>query len=151
MPYHISRDEHLGFLLERYVSAPQQLSASLEDYLEAIYHVVEAKQAARAKDIAARLHVSGSSVTGALHALAKREFINYAPYDVITLTPEGRRIAEDVVRRHRVLRTFFTRVLDVADDEADEAACRMEHAVPRSILERFIAFAESHGVSMQKC
>jgi DtxR family transcriptional regulator, Mn-dependent transcriptional regulator len=133
------------------VSTPRPLSASLEDYLEAIYHVVAANQVARAKDIAARLQVSGSSVTGALHALAKREFINYTPYDVITLTPEGHRVAQDVVRRHRVLRTFFTRVLDVAEDEADEAACRMEHAVPRLILERFVAFAESHGISMQKC
>ena len=133
------------------MSAPQPLSASLEDYLEAIYHIVAAKQAARAKDIAARLKVSGSSVTGALHALAKRELINYAPYDIITLTDEGHRIAADVVRRHCVLRRFFTDVLDVPHAEADDAACRMEHAIPRAILQRIIAFAESQGVNMQTC
>ena len=45
-----------------------QLSASLEDYIEAIYHIVAEKQVARGKDIAARLNVSGASVTEALRA-----------------------------------------------------------------------------------
>jgi DtxR family Mn-dependent transcriptional regulator len=40
------------------------LSASLEDYLEAIFHIVAEKQAARVKDIAKRLSVNNSSVTG---------------------------------------------------------------------------------------
>ena len=65
------------------------LSASLEDYLKAIFRIVAVKQAARAKDISARLSVSNSSVTGALRTLADRGLINYAPYDLITLTPLG--------------------------------------------------------------
>jgi len=48
------------------------LSASLEDYLEAIYHIVQKKQAARAKDIVQRLRVKNSSVTGAMRALADK-------------------------------------------------------------------------------
>ncbi len=117
------------------------LSASLEDYLEAIFHIIAEKQAARAKDISKRLKVGGSSVTGALRSLAERGLINYAPYDVITLTADGRKIAEDVVRRHEVLRDFFVKVLAVEYGEADEAACKMEHAIPKTILERFIDFA----------
>ena len=120
----------------------EALSASLEDYLEAIFHITAQKQAARAKDIAKRLKVSGSSVTGALRSLAKRGLINYAPYDIITLTTEGQRVAEDVTRRHEVLRDFFVKVLAVGDREADQAACRMEHSIPREILERFVQFAE---------
>ena len=54
------------------------LSASLEDYLKAIFRIVAVKQAARAKDISARLNVSNSSVTGALRTLADRGLINYA-------------------------------------------------------------------------
>lgn len=119
-----------------------ELSASLEDYLEAIFRVIEKKQAARATDIAERLHVGRSSVTGALRALAERELINYAPYDLITLTDKGRRVAADVVRRHEVLRDFFVKVLAVPDADAEAAACRMEHAVPEGVLQRFIEFVE---------
>jgi len=118
------------------------LSASLEDYIEAIYHIVARKRAARAKDIAQRLHVNNSSVTGALHALSERGLVNYAPYDVITLTDEGTTVAKDVVHRHEVLRDFFVRVLSVDAVEAEDAACRMEHAVPATIVERFVRFVE---------
>lgn len=117
------------------------LTASLEDYLEAIFHIIAEKQAVRPKDIAKRLRVSNSSVTGALRSLADKKLINYAPYDVIALTADGRKVAKDVVRRHETLRDFFVRVLAVEYAEADEAACRMEHAIPKTILERFIDFA----------
>ena len=75
----------------------ERLSASLEDYLEAIFHVVEAKQASRAKDIADRLNVNSSSVTSALHALKERGLVNYEPYDLVTLTPEGLRIEAQTI------------------------------------------------------
>jgi DtxR family Mn-dependent transcriptional regulator len=118
------------------------LTASLEDYLEAIFHIIAEKQAVRPKDIARRLQVSNASVTGALRALADKALINYAPYDVITLTESGTEAAKDVIRRHEVLRDFFVKVLAVQEKDADEAACRMEHSIPKVILERLIAFAE---------
>ena len=63
-----------------------ELSGNMEDYLEAIFHIVSEKSAARAKDIAAFLNVKNSSVTGALRHLSEKGFINYTPYDIITLT-----------------------------------------------------------------
>ncbi len=122
--------------------ASEALTASMEDYLEAIYHIVRKKQAARAKDIARRLTVNNSSVTGALRTLSEKGYINYAPYDVITLTPKGHKYAEDVVRRHEALMDFFTKVLCVEAQEASDAACKMEHAVSRTILDRLIRFVE---------
>ena len=88
-----------------------RVSASLEDYLEAIYHTVEAKGAARAKDIVMRMGVHNSSVTQALRSLSEKELVNYAPYDVITLTDAGERIALDVVKRHTTLSAFLNKVL----------------------------------------
>ena len=118
------------------------LTPSLEDYLEAIFHIIAQKQAVRPKDIAKRLKVSNSSVTGALRSLAERKLINYAPYDVISLTPSGKAAAKDVIRRHEILRDFFVKVLAVDELNADKAACQMEHSIPKVILERFIQFAE---------
>jgi len=117
-------------------AAQTALSASLEDYLEAIWHVEAAKGAARAKDIADRLGVNASSVTAALQTLAERGLVNYAPYDIVTLTAAGRPAAERVVSRHAVLRDFFVNVLGVSEQEAEATACRMEHAVGSMVLRR---------------
>ncbi|MBA7643435.1 HTH-type transcriptional regulator MntR [subsurface metagenome] len=118
------------------------LSASLEDYLEAIYSIVQKKQAARAKDISRRLGVNSSSVTGALHSLSSKKLINYAPYDIITLTPEGEKAAKNVFHRHTVLQDFFIQVLGVDLESAEESACRMEHTVSKIILERLTQFVK---------
>lgn len=118
------------------------LTASLEDYLEAIFHIVSEKSAVKPRDIAKRLKVSRASVTGALRALAERKLINYVPYDLITLTPTGEVAAKDVVRRHEVLHDFFVNVLAVNDAEAGPAACNMEHSIPKSIVDRFIDFVD---------
>ena len=122
------------------MTTARTLSASLEDYLEAIFHIIEDKQAVRAKDISRRMNVSRSSVTGALHAMAERGLVNYEPYDVITLTPEGEAAARDVIQRHEGLRDFFIEILAVDAAQADEAACKMEHAVSPEILERLGQF-----------
>ncbi len=123
-------------------TAATELSASLEDYLEAIYQVIEAHGEARAKDIADRLSVAASSVTVALRGLVKRGLVRHEPYDLISLTGEGERVARDVVHRHEVLTRFFTDVLSVDTATAADCACKMEHIVGDVILARLIAFIE---------
>jgi len=124
------------------MAAKRKLSASLEDYLEAIFQISAQKRAARAKDIAARLEVNSSSVTGALRNLAEKGLVNYAPYDLITLTDKGEKVARDIVRRHDALQDFFLHVLRVEKDDAEAAACRLEHAISRTVLERLIQFVD---------
>lgn len=120
----------------------KRLSASLEDYLEAIALIIKEKKVARAKEIAAQLKVSRSSVTEAFRALAQKKLINYAPYEVITLTPKGREVSEDIIHRHQALKDFFIKVLDVDEDLADIGACRIEHAAPGEIIDRMISFVQ---------
>ena len=119
-----------------------QLSASLEDYLEAIFKIVSKKSAARAKDISEALGVRGASVTGALRLLAERKLIHYAPYEVVTLTSEGRKEAEKIVQKHEVLKAFFSDLLGIDDALAEEGACQLEHSLPGPIMERLLAFTE---------
>ncbi len=118
------------------------LSASLEDYLEAIYLIIQNKQGVRVKDISKRLGVSNASVTGALKALAQKGLIHYAPYDIITLTSQGEELAKDVAWRHQTLKEFFVKVLLIDPETADQAACKMEHGVPTEIIDRFIHFIQ---------
>ncbi|RUM38327.1 MAG: metal-dependent transcriptional regulator [Desulfobulbus sp.] len=119
-----------------------QLSASLEDYIEAIYHIITDKKVARGKDICQRLNVSGASVTEALRALSKKGLVNYAPYEVITITEQGRIIAEDVIRRHNSLKKFFIEVLAVDEDTAETGACRFEHTAPAEVIEQMVNFSK---------
>jgi DtxR family Mn-dependent transcriptional regulator len=119
-----------------------KLSPSQEDYLEAIYQISAQKMAARAKDIAVRLNVRASSVTGALRNLGAMGLVNYAPYDLITLTEKGRILAENIVHRHQALQHFLMHVLGVEEQEADEAACKMEHSVPEAIVDRLVKYDE---------
>lgn len=119
-----------------------KLTASQEDYLEAIYHISAKKMAARAKDISDYLDVRASSVTGALRTLGKIGLVNYAPYDLITLTDKGCIVAEDIVGRHKALEKFLVNVLGVDAAEADKAACKMEHAVPEAIIDRLVKYSE---------
>ncbi len=116
------------------------MTSSQEDYLETIYHITAEKQGVRAKDIAREMKVKASSVTGALRVLSDKGLINYEPYGVITMTPEGRDVAEEVVRRHEVLDDFFSRILGIAPEEAEAAACGMEHALSQPVLDRLIQF-----------
>ena len=122
-------------------TARKKLTASQEDYLEAILLEIRQRGAARVRDVAGRLHVAMPSVTGALKTLAKRGLVNYRPYELVTLTDRGRRLAEKIAGRHRALQEFFTGVLGVDPATAERNACRIEHAVDDELLSRLKSFA----------
>jgi DtxR family Mn-dependent transcriptional regulator len=120
----------------------KKLSASLEDYLETIYHLTGSQDVARSKDIAEAMNVSRASVTGALKALAEKELVNYKPYGYTTLTEKGRDVAARVARRHEILARFFENVLGVESPTAEAAACRAEHSLGPEITTRLMAYIE---------
>lgn len=117
------------------------LSESLENYLETILLLIRKSAVARARDIALALKVSRSSVTGALQALSERGLVNYERYGFVTLTQQGTEIASKVLWRHEALRAFFVNILAIDGAEANEAACRMEHGIPKSIVDRLLELA----------
>lgn len=130
-----------------------KLSSSLEDYLETIFEIVSRKGAAKPKDIAEGRGVAASSVTIALRNLVKLGLVNHQPYDLVTLTEEGERIARTVTQKHLVLKDFFEKVLEIDGETADRCACGIEHVIPDDVLVRFIAyldFVEKCGVSGRK-
>ena len=120
----------------------EHLSASLEDYVEAILRLERSSRVARVSEIAARLEVSRPSVTGALKLLAARGLVSHAPYGHVTLTEEGARIAGEVERRHLLIRDFLLEVLSLPEDKAEATACRLEHVLEPVVLEHFVAYSE---------
>ena len=128
------------------------MSAALEDYLEAIAELTREQPGARVRDIAARVGVHKSTVTAALHSLSDKGLVDYRPYAAATLSAAGRVLADEIRRRHRILRRFFRDVLGLDAATADANACRLEHAIGGRCLERllaFLQFIESTGGSAE--
>lgn len=119
-----------------------KVTASLEDYLEAIYEIIEDKQGVKAIDVSKRLNVKRSSVTEALKNLAEKKLVNYGRYDVISLTPSGINVAKKVIEKHKTLYNFFTKILGLNAEEASINACKVEHVISEDVLQRLIAFLE---------
>ncbi len=120
----------------------KELSASLEDYLEAILNLSAEDNIARSKDIAELLEVSKSSVTGALRVLSEKELVNYKPYGFVTLTETGREAASRVARKHDIIKSFFVNILGVDRAVSHKAACRAEHALGPRIVGKLLSFIE---------
>jgi len=119
---------------------PEELSSTLEDYLAAIYRIEEEKKVARPRDISKAQNVARSTVTAALQRLADKDFINYEPYEVVTLTEKGRKEAKGLVARHRIISDFLGNILGVPEESTEETTCGMEHAIDPEVLEGFVCF-----------
>jgi DtxR family transcriptional regulator, Mn-dependent transcriptional regulator len=120
----------------------QDLSATHEDYLETILELEAKNTVARVKDIAAGLAVQSGTVTSALKILSGKGLINYKPYSFITLTLKGKKIAEEVLRHHTVIKDFLQSVLLLDEQTSEDNACKIEHAMDKTAVNRLVQFIE---------
>lgn len=118
----------------------KNLTASMENYLKTIYCIVEEKKAARVKDISKSLNIGPSSVSEALKILAQKEFINYEPYGIVTLTDEGNAVAEEINARHTIIKNLFKNVLMVSEDLSEQSASQVEHFMHEEVMKKFVMF-----------
>lgn len=117
---------------------PDQPTRAVQDYLKAIHSLGGAEGMVSPLVIAARLGVRAPSVTGMLKRLAEAGWINYEPGRGAQLTSQGIGEARRVIRRHRLVELFLTRVLGLDWSEVDAEAEALEHAIsPR--LEQALA------------
>lgn len=120
-----------------------RLSESMEDYLEAIAELIAVDGHAHTKEIAQKLNVKMPSVTGALRQLEQLGYIIYNTHYPVQLTEEGKRVADGILKRHLVLKNFFSGILGLPAEKASETACRLEHAVDDETISRFTLFSEA--------
>jgi DtxR family Mn-dependent transcriptional regulator len=114
----------------------------MEDYLEAIANLGEGRKVVRVKQISEMLGVKMPSVTSALKKLSERELVVHERYGHIKLTPEGDRVARDVIYRHEALTRFFAQALGINHKTAEEDACKIEHVISPLSMERLAKFVE---------
>lgn len=117
-----------------------KLTMSNEDYLETILQLSEHSPQVRSVDVAEQLHVSKASVSKAMGVLREAGMVNQEHYGLISLTDEGRAIAEEVLKRHKMIKYFLTHILHVDPDVAEEDACRMEHTFSKETRDKWFAY-----------
>lgn len=111
-----------------------RLSHSVEDYLKAVYALDVRGETASTTALAEVLDVQPSSVTGMVKRLAEWGLLAHVPYRGVNLTDSGRREALRVIRRHRIIETYLTEVLDYAWEEVHDEAERLEHAASDRLI-----------------
>lgn len=117
------------------------LSRKAEDYLEAIYNIMQRKGYARIKDISSTLHVTPPSVTEMMGKLAKKNLVLYEKYSGVKLTKKGESIAKTIKYRHDTFTTFLE-IIMVPQDIAEKDACELEHHLNPRTIEQFSKFVE---------
>lgn len=117
-------------------------SIAMDDYLEQILHLIEAKGYARAVDISKKLGISQPSVTNMLQRLDAEGLVKHERYRGTILTEEGQRIARAIIERHETL-TRFLRLFGLDEETIYHDVEGMEHHVSRATLKVISAVADT--------
>lgn len=100
-----------------------------EMYLETILILKKRKSQVRSIDIARELNFSKPSVSRAVSILKDDGYISIDSSGYIELTEKGTKTANDIYEKHKILTEFFTTVVKVSPEIAEEDACRIEHVI----------------------
>lgn len=116
------------------------VSPSLEDYLEVILDLHEENGKIRVTDLAEKMGVAKSSVNQAVFKLVELGLLLHERYGPLQLTAQGEALARKVRGRHEILKRFFRDTLGVDPQTAEEDACRIEHFISQSTMEKLVDY-----------
>ena len=117
-----------------------KIQKSAEDYLETMLMLKEERGFIRSIDVAEHLGVTKPSVSYATKRLRENGYISMDKSGLITLLPEGFRIADTMLRRHRALSGFLMG-LGVSRETALEDACKIEHDISEETFDAIVRFS----------
>jgi Mn-dependent DtxR family transcriptional regulator len=116
-----------------------------ENYLETILILQKERGNVRSIDVATELNFSKPSISRAMGILRKAEYITIDNNGNIHLTEMGKRTAEGIYERHRLIARYFIEALDVDREIALQDACRIEHVISAESFDRIKKWLEVHG------
>ena len=117
----------------------------MEDYLEAIYELIDQKGYATSVDLAECLNVSQPSVTKMMLRLDRTELIDYEKYRGIRLTEKGIKLAKSIHERHGIVSEFL-RKIGVDENIANRDAEEIEHHIHPETLRKLQDLLEGKSV-----
>jgi DtxR family transcriptional regulator, Mn-dependent transcriptional regulator len=122
-----------------HVATADPVSASIQDYAKAVYALeVREGTAVSTNELAERLGVTPGSVSAMVRKLSEVGLAEYEPYRGVRLTPQGRRVALEVIRHHRLIELFLAEELGMSWDRVHAEAEVLEHVISED-LEQLIA------------
>jgi DtxR family Mn-dependent transcriptional regulator len=107
-----------------------------QDYLKALYHLEGDGRPVPTGELAQRLRISAASVSEMVNRLSEHGLVSHDRYRGQQLTAEGRALALELVRHHRLLEMFLVQVLGYRLDEVHDEAERLEHVISERMEER---------------
>lgn len=110
-------------------------SRSVEDFLKAVYTLQQTSDRVSTNALAEALNIVPPSVTDMAQRLSENGLLDYKKYYGVQLTDEGRSIAVNVVRRHRLLELYLVQELGYGLHEVHDEAEALEHAVSERFVE----------------
>src|ERR1700736_6099578 len=119
-----------------HVERRSAFTRSQEDYLKALYLLNGHEHPVPTRDLAQRLGISSPSVSEMVNRLEAQGLVEHDRYRGQQLTREGRRVALELVRHHRLLEMFLVQVLGYTWDEVHEEAERLEHVISERMEQR---------------
>jgi DtxR family transcriptional regulator, Mn-dependent transcriptional regulator len=123
------------------VTTAENVSSAVQDYAKAIY-ALQARRGGEpvaTNDLAARLDVTPASASAMTRKLAELGLADFEPYRGVRLTPEGERVALEVLRHHRLLELYLAEHLGVPWDRVHEEAEALEHVISEDLEARIAA------------
>lgn len=113
-------------------------SPTIEDYLQAIYSLDSEGETVFSARLARRMRVTPPTAWATVRRMVRDGLVEVDAKKVIRFTAEGLKLAEDIVRRHRLSERFLTDVLGLDWADAHEEAHRFEHAMSARLEERIV-------------
>ena len=119
----------------------ENFTLSEENYLKAIYHLsTEEEETVSTNSLAERLQTTAASVSDMLKKLAKKELIEYKKYQGVNISEKGKRVALQIIRKHRLWEVFLVEKLSFNWDEVHEIAEQLEHIDSPILVKRLDEF-----------
>jgi len=127
-----------------------KVSSSKENYLKAIFHLQEEDRMVTTNDLARELDTRAASISDMLKKLKTQKLLLYEKYQGFRLSPEGRKMALQIIRKHRLWESFLVDKLNFGWEEVHEMAEELEHITSKKLVDRldeFLGFPKSdpHG------
>jgi len=114
-----------------------------ENYIKAIYHLSSnGEKTVNTNAIASAMQTKASSVTDMIKKLSEKNYADYKKYQGVTLTDDGRRVAVNIIRKHRLWEVFLVEKLNFSWDEVHEVAEHLEHIKSDKLIDELDAFLE---------
>ena len=112
------------------------ISRAMEDYLKVIYQFTSDKDKVSTSNLAQQMDCSPASVTNMLQKLAELKLVEYEPYQGVTLTPAGSKVALEILRHHRLIELYLADVLGYSWDKVHAEAEQLEHVISEEFEEK---------------